>query len=124
MKKAIGLIIARKKRVVIVNKPSINGFGVIEIMIAILLFSIILLGFINYQQRLLHKHRHWLSTRQANQIAFQLLESYPQITEHRLPAEWSYNINSLSINSHCKMVFVSITLQQQKKIQQQRLFCD
>lgn len=106
------------------NKASINGFSVIEVMIAILLFSIILLGFINYQQLLLHKHRHWLSTRQANQIAFQLLESYPQIAEPRLPAEWSYNINNLSINNHCKMVFVSITLQQQKKIQQQRLFCD
>lgn len=106
------------------NKKNITGFSLIEVMIAILLFSIVLIGFVNYQRVLLNKHHNLSNTLQANHFAFQFLDSYPQNVDNILPKYWLYNIENKLFNSHCKMVFVSITPPKQTKIQQQRLFCD
>ncbi|OCG01270.1 prepilin-type N-terminal cleavage/methylation domain-containing protein [Gilliamella sp. wkB112] len=106
------------------NKKNINGFCLIEVMVAVVLLAIILVGFINYQQVLLNKY-HYLSIKlSANQIAYQLLDSYPQINNQLLPPDWQYNIDSKSLDFHCKMVVVSIIPLQHKKIMQQRLFCN
>lgn len=124
MKKVTGSIIARKKEIMIVNNQTRTGFGLIEVMVAVLLFAIILVGFVNYQQVLLNKYRYLSIKLHANQIAYQLLDSYPQINNQLIPPEWQYSINSKSLNFRCKMVVVSIIPPQQRKIKQQRLFCN
>lgn len=106
------------------NNNNITGFSIIEVMIASLLFSIILLGFVSYQQALITKHRYFSTTLQANQIAFQLLDSYPYSTVQIAPNDWQYNIQSILFNNQCKMVVVKVTSPNHKQIQQQRLFCD
>lgn len=105
------------------NTPS-NGFSLIEVMVATLLFSIMLLGFINYQQVIV-KQYHFLSNRlKADKIAFALLDSYPQNADKIIPKGWRYAIQTQPLNTQCKMVLVIITIPNEKEIQQQRLFCN
>lgn len=100
------------------------GFSIIEVLIAALLFSIVLLGFITYQQALITKHHYFSNTLQANQIAFQFLDSYPYIADQLIPNNWQYDMQSILFNNRCKIVIVTIISPNHKKIQQQRLFCN
>ncbi|OCG60323.1 hypothetical protein A9G41_01340 [Gilliamella sp. Nev5-1] len=106
------------------NNKNITGFSLIEVMIAILLFSMIMLGFINYQQTLFNKHRYFANNLRANKIAFQLLDSYPYTISQIIPSGWQYNINTQIYNAQCKMVFITIKTSNKQTIQQQRLFCN
>lgn len=105
------------------NKNSM-GFSLIEVMIASSLFSIIILGFTSYQQSLIYQH-HYLSNRlQAEQIAFELLENYPDIANHIIPNDWQYNLQIDLYNRRCKMVLVTVTPINIKPVKQKRLFCN
>nr|WP_091346022.1 prepilin-type N-terminal cleavage/methylation domain-containing protein [Gilliamella sp. ESL0254] len=123
-KKAIGSIIAQKKGLFIVNNKNIAGFSLIEVMIAILLFSIIMLGFINYQQALLNKHRYFANYLRANKIAFQLLDNYPYTTNLIIPSGWRYTITSKRYNARCKMMEITVRAPNKQITKQQRFFCD
>lgn len=106
------------------NNKNSMGFSLIELMIASLLFSIIILGFTDFQKTLIHQH-HYLSNRlQAEQIAFELLESYPDIANHIIPNGWQYTLQSDPYNSRCKMVLVTVTPNNLKSVKQKRLFCN
>ncbi|MDF7666269.1 prepilin-type N-terminal cleavage/methylation domain-containing protein [Orbaceae bacterium ESL0727] len=99
------------------------GFSLIEVLIAILLFAIILLGFTRYHHALLARHHQFYTQLRAERIAFQLLDSYPNIASHIVPTHWQYQINSYSYSAQCTMVNVTIHLPNQKIIRQHRLFC-
>nr|WP_255475403.1 MULTISPECIES: prepilin-type N-terminal cleavage/methylation domain-containing protein [unclassified Gilliamella] len=124
MKKAIGSTIALKKRLFIVNNKNFAGFSLIEVMIATLLFSIIMLGFINYQQTLLNKHRYFANNLRANKIAFQLLDSYPYTSHKIIPSGWQYKITNKIYNAQCKMVVITVSTPNKQVVKQQRFFCD
>lgn len=105
------------------NKTCTAGFSLIEVLVAALLFSIVMLGLINYQQALINRHHYFDTHLQADRIAFQLLESYPDIAHHIVPDDWQYHIQRTVYNSQCTLVLVIITLPSKQKIQQQRLIC-
>lgn len=106
------------------SNKDIAGFSLIEVMIATLLFSIIMLGFINYQQALLNKHRYFANYLRANKIAFQLLDSYPYIPNEIIPSGWRYTITSKRYNAQCKMVVITVSAPNKQVVKQQRFFCD
>lgn len=99
------------------------GFSLIEVLIAALLFSIIILGLTGYQQALIAKHHTFYTHLQAERIAFQLLDSYPNMAHHIIPNHWQYQINRNSYGTQCTMVDVILTLPNRVRIQQKRLFC-
>lgn len=113
--------------ILIKNSRSIAGFSLIEVLIATLLFSIVILGLTNYTQVLITRHHHFYTRLQAHRVAFQLLESYPELTEQIvariLPINWQYQINSSAYNYPCKQVKITIILSNGNSVQQQRLFC-
>ncbi|OCG43765.1 hypothetical protein A9G35_09575 [Gilliamella sp. Choc5-1] len=106
------------------NNKNFAGFSLIEVMITTLLFSIIMLGFINYQQALLNKHRYFANNLRANKIAFQLLDSYPYTNQQIIPSGWQYKITSKIYNTECKMVEITVSTPNKQIIKQQRFFCD
>lgn len=106
------------------NKTYIDGFSLLEVLIAALLFAIIMLGLLNYQQALINQHHYFYSQLRADQIAFQLLDSYPYLANHIVPTDWQYHIDSTLYNQQCKMVSITITPPNKKVIQQQRLICN
>ncbi|MCX8730389.1 prepilin-type N-terminal cleavage/methylation domain-containing protein [Gilliamella sp. B2969] len=105
------------------NNNAMTGFSIIEVMIACLIFAIVIISFSNYQHTLTYFY-HYLSNQQkAQQIAFSLLDSYPNIARHIVPNNWQYNIRSEPYTSQCQLVSVTITTKPNKQINQQRLFC-
>ena len=118
------MITAQKKNTVIVNNKHINGFSIIEVMIASLIFSLFLIGFMNIQKKLLDKHHYLKNKLQADQIAFQLLDSYPFVPQHIIPKGWEYSVQRQTYNNQCTLVKVIINTSQNNKSQQQRLFCN
>ncbi|MCX8649432.1 prepilin-type N-terminal cleavage/methylation domain-containing protein [Gilliamella sp. B2776] len=105
------------------NNKNIMGFSLVEVMIASLLFSIVILGFTGYQQSLIYQYHYLSNQLQAEQIAFELLESYPEITNDIIPNDWQYTLKSEQYNIRCKMIFVTVTPMNYKSVNQQRLFC-
>ncbi|MFQ0997969.1 prepilin-type N-terminal cleavage/methylation domain-containing protein [Gilliamella sp. BG6] len=106
------------------KKKKIAGFSLIEVMIATLLFSIIMLGFVNYQQALFYKHHYFTNYLRANKIAFQLLDSYPYTTNQIIPSGWHYKLTSKTYNAQCKMVVITVNAPNKQVTKQQRLFCN
>ncbi|OCG15957.1 hypothetical protein A9G24_01010 [Gilliamella sp. App6-5] len=106
------------------NNKDIAGFSLIEVIIATLLFSIIMLGFINYQQALFNKHHYFANYLRANKIAFQLLDSYPYIPNEIIPSGWHYKITNKTYNAQCKMVVIMVNAPNKQVAEQQRLFCN
>ncbi|KFA59626.1 hypothetical protein A9G34_08050 [Gilliamella sp. Choc4-2] len=106
------------------NNQKDAGLSLIEIMIASLLFAIVLLGLTKYQQIMLKKYHFFTNRLQAAQIAFQLLDSYPQTADYLVPSDWQYNIKITPYNNQCKLIIVKITTPYKKQTQQQRLICN
>lgn len=106
------------------NKPHQTGFSLIEVMIASLLMSIIMISFLGYQKVLFHQQHYLSNFIQAQQIAFQLLDSYPEIASHLVPDNWQFDIHTESYLASCKMVSITIMPPNQKQVKQQRLFCN
>lgn len=106
------------------NKPHQTGFSLIEVMIASLLMSIIMISFLGYQKVLFHQQHYLSNFIQAQQIAFQLLDSYPEIASHLVPGNWQFDIHIESYLASCRMVSITIMPPNQKQVKQQRLFCN
>lgn len=117
------MIIVQIKGKAIVNEVNTKGFSVIEVLIALLLFSISILGLIEYQQALIARHQTFYTQLKANQLAFQLLDSYPNSATQLVPNGWQYTLYSLDYRPKCKMVFVTITPPHSPRVNQQRLLC-
>lgn len=116
------MIIAQRKEVMIVNKHA-GGFSLIEVLIASLLFSIILLSFMQLEKTLFHQ-RHYITNKlHADQVIFQLLDSYPDIAQHIIPTHWTYLVQNKTYNNQCTLVIITVTIPNYDKSEQQRLFC-
>ncbi|MDF7670193.1 prepilin-type N-terminal cleavage/methylation domain-containing protein [Orbaceae bacterium ESL0721] len=122
----------KKENIVIkklVDKPpqtftnDCNGFSLIEVLIAALLFAILLLGLTSYQQKLMARHHAFYNRLQAERIAFQLLESYPNSPTNIIPPNWHHQITNSFYTAECRIISITITLPTQQKIVQKRVFC-
>lgn len=107
----------------IVNNSKNSGFSLVEVLFATLLFSIVILGLAHYQQSIIRQHEQFYQRLQANQIAFQLLESYPHFASHLVPRSWQYEVSTTNYTSQCQWVLISIILPNNQRIQQKRLIC-
>lgn len=99
------------------------GFSILESLIAILLFSIVALGFINFQTAITSTMQQARNKHIAHTIAFEILERYPDITKINLPAYWNYKIIT-SNYAQCKIVTVFVQINNiDEQINQQRWYC-
>lgn len=99
-----------------------TGFSLIELLVSILLFSIVMLGLIEFQTVLTStiwqaKNRHTAQT-----MAFEILDRYPDTQIINLPAQWNFKIMTTRYHQ-CQIVKVIIWIPSTEEISQQRWFC-
>lgn len=99
------------------------GMSLVEVLVAALLLSIIILGLHRFYSALLADSYHRKNQLQAESIAFQLLDIYPQTHPAILPNGWQSRQNSYYFNAQCRLIEVEIVLPNGEIIQQQRLIC-
>lgn len=105
-----------------------QGFSLPDVLLAVLLFSMTLLGLLRYQQVLLQQltaHRH---QQQAWLLAQSALEGYqwPQSVNSlslNLPQGWQHNWQQQSQGLGCQMVTVTVTPPLGKEARLTRWFC-
>lgn len=100
-----------------------QGFSMIELLVAILLLSIGVLGLMQYQQslmaserRLTYQQQLWQITRQAWQLA-PFKSSEQEMTEAvALPAKWQLRLSS-QVENRCKIIKISVSTPKQNRVQ-------
>lgn len=100
-----------------------SGLTLFEVLVAILIFAIVILGFLHFQSLLITDMRHAKHRYQAERLAFQLLEVYPAIITVDLPSRWQYHVTESQYNVQCKIVKVRIQPDLGDEIAQVRWFC-
>lgn len=99
-----------------------DGFSLFELLIAILLFSIVMVGFIQFQTTLTTTMWQAKAKNNAQTIAFEILERYPDTTTIKMPSNWNYQIIQIPY-LQCQIVKVTIYTDYMHEINQQRWFC-
>ena len=105
-----------------------QGFSLPEVIIAVLFFSISLLGLLQYHQTLLHSfYRQW-QLRQAWSLAQQNIESFAGsntlLSELPKPASgWQYHRSKNRIDKDCVKLNVKVITPQKQSIELSRWFC-
>lgn len=74
-------------------QSSESGLSLLEVLYAIMLFSMIVTGLVKFQASLLHHAYIHQDKVNAQQIAFDILERYPDISTIKIKSEWQYDIN-------------------------------
>lgn len=124
----IGWIFVLKKRVLIViNNDKLNhelGVSLIEVLVASLLFAIVVLGLLDFQAVLIAQNAAKQDSLHAEQIAFELLDSYPNLATEIIPNDWQYNISIINQSGNCQIRYIDITASRQQQISQQRWQCN
>lgn len=100
-----------------------SGLSLIEVLITNLIFSIIILGLVNFQSELVTSLQQAKNYHLAQMHSFKLLERYPNIKSVDLPNGWQYQITTKQYDQHCKIVFVTIKPNKGNEAIQQRWFC-
>ena len=88
------------------------GFSLLEVLIAMVLFSISLLGLLNYQQVLIAQFTHYANAQHAWRLANQALDIYPAAIENEQKLQaglWMLNVNAISMSSGCEKVIAQVT---------------
>ncbi|WP_392562753.1 prepilin-type N-terminal cleavage/methylation domain-containing protein [Orbus sturtevantii] len=99
------------------------GSSLFEVLIATLIICSIMLGLINLQSTLSTNIDLANKKSHAEQMAFQLLDVYPDSIAVKLPNGWQYQVNKTKYNYHCDIVKVIIQPLFGNSISQERLFC-
>lgn len=100
------------------------GLSLIEMLIAMLIMSITILGLLNIQSILLAELDRANKQLYMQRITFQILDIYPDIIPVDLPNGWQYQILAQQYNSDCLDVKVIIQSFLGNSITQERLFCE
>lgn len=100
-----------------------QGLSLFEALIATLMVTVVILGFIHLQSILIDDLERTKKRLKGERAAFQLLEVYPDLIVIDLPKNWTSQLITQSYNQHCKIVKVSINPDLGKVITQERLFC-
>lgn len=99
-----------------------SGFSLIDTLLAMLLFSMTILGLLGYQQTLLTQSYQQAERHQAWRLAHQMLEVYPDtiaINDQR----WRLILNQRSFNGNCIIVSAQAIGRNRVKAELERVFC-
>lgn len=99
------------------------GLSLIEMLIAMLIMSITILGLLNIQSIFLTELYRANKQLHMQRIAFQILDIYPEIIPVDLPNGWQYQILAQQYNSDCLEVKVILQSIEGNSITQERLLC-
>lgn len=103
------------------------GFSLIEVLVAMALFSITILGLLKYQQVLIAQFSHYADSQYAWRLAAQALDIYPAQIENESVLEkgtWQLNRQITTIESHCSLVKAQVIAPGKVDVQLDRWFCD
>ncbi|HEI8868412.1 prepilin-type N-terminal cleavage/methylation domain-containing protein [Serratia sp. AKBS12] len=103
-----------------------RGFSLPEVLIAALLFSVSLLGLLQYHQALLQGFQRQWQSRQAWALAHQQLERHAAGIEgvETLPPGWRREVQHSREDDACHRLTVTIQTPQRQRIQLGRWYCD
>lgn len=111
------------------RKPSFqHGFSLLEVLISALLFSVSLLGLLQYHHILLQAfHRHW-QVRQAWSAAHQSLDAFIisgplDSGVEKLEVGWQQTITTSVVDGQCRQMTSTVTTPQDKQAKLSRLLC-
>lgn len=109
-----------------INQPGYlqQGFSLVEVLIATLLFSMTMIALLNYQQTLLTSVTMQQNHQQAWRIAFQQLDIYPNIEPKLLPSRWHSQLSVIKQRGSCRMIQATVIPDVGAKVELQRWFCD
>lgn len=99
-----------------------SGFSLIDTLLAMLLFSMTILGLLGYQKTLLSQSYQQAELQQAWRLAHQMLEVYPEtiiINDHR----WRLILNQRSLNDNCIIVTAQVIGRNRVQAELERIFC-
>ncbi len=99
-----------------------TGFMLIDTLIALLLFTIMLHGIMNYQQAQLRRFSYHNEEQQAWRLAQQLLDIYPASSSIR-PLGWQITTQIIATLKQCNFVEVRITTTRGIQATLQRWYC-
>ncbi|WP_159565877.1 type IV pilus modification PilV family protein [Budvicia diplopodorum] len=102
------------------------GFSLLEVLIAMVLFSISLLGLLRYQQVLLAQFSHYADAQYAWRLANQALDIYPAVIDNEqklLAGQWVLNVNAVAVLPGCEQVGAQVTAPGNIDVTLTRLIC-
>ncbi|MDR0805868.1 MAG: prepilin-type N-terminal cleavage/methylation domain-containing protein [Enterobacteriaceae bacterium] len=111
------------------SSPSLHqqaGFSLLEVLVAMTLFAITILGLLKYQQVLIAQFSYYADSQYAWRLAAQALEIYPTAIENepRLDNDkWQLKIQAIPVESHCKKVIAQVITLNQIDVQLERWVC-
>lgn len=87
-----------------------DGFSLLEVLVAGLFLAVGLMGVLRYQQQFSAMRHYYSQQYQADQIAFQLLDSYPDSPHYLQPPGWQYQltVQPLARGAKCVKVVISV----------------
>ncbi|AKJ43081.1 prepilin-type N-terminal cleavage/methylation domain-containing protein [Pragia fontium] len=103
------------------------GFSLIEVLVAMVLFSITILGLLKYQQVLTAQFSHYADSQSAWRLVAQALDIYPAKIENdsRLDkGHWQLNTQITPMVNGCNKVTVRVTAPGKIEAVLDRWFCD
>lgn len=102
------------------------GFSLIETLVAMLLFSITVLGLLRYQQALTSQFYHYGNEQKAWRLAAQALELYPVGVDQDAElavAGWRFNVTDRRLDERCNEVAAEVDGPGRVSARLERLFC-
>lgn len=98
------------------------GFGLIDVLVATLLFSVTLIGLMRYQQVLIFQFHYYAESQHSWRLAHQLLDIYPQ-SPPELPAGWHFSTIENQYSSLCKIRTAKVASPKGAKAELMRWHC-
>lgn len=109
--------------VIVINDRGQLGLSLIEVLIAIIIFAMVVIGLTDFQSMIMTKLANAKNSNLAEEAAFALLDSYPDPVFVDLPHNWQYRIVTTPYNGECKIVRVIIQPERGDAVKQERWFC-
>ncbi|GKX58793.1 prepilin-type N-terminal cleavage/methylation domain-containing protein [Leminorella grimontii] len=103
-----------------------EGFSLIETLVAMLLFSVTVLGLMHYQQALTSQFYHYANEQKAWRLAAQALELYPiSVDEDAVlkAAGWRFSVADRWLDERCDEVTAEVSGPGRVSVSLERLFC-
>lgn len=103
-----------------------EGFSLIETLVAMLLFSVTVLGLLRYQQTLTSQFHHYANEQKAWRLAAQALDLYPINVDEDASlaaAGWRLSVTDRRLDERCAEVAAAVYGPGRVSVSLERLFC-